>query len=91
MKSIWDFSDAMIFAMVFPNMIGLFFLFPAVKRELTRYLKAIKKQEWLPYNEILHLLFTPTTIGGCPIDPNNHFFRIDAGFKEVISFRITQN
>ena len=43
MKSIWDFSDAMIFAMVFPNMIGLFFLFPAVKRELTRYLKAIKK------------------------------------------------
>ncbi|CAI8230317.1 MAG: Amino-acid carrier protein AlsT [Formosa sp. Hel1_33_131] len=43
MKSIWDFSDAMIFAMVFPNMIGLFFLFPVVKRELTRYLKAIKK------------------------------------------------
>ena len=27
MKSIWDFSDAMIFAMVFPNMIGLFFFF----------------------------------------------------------------
>ena len=43
MKSIWDFSDAMIFAMVFPNMVGLFFLFPVVKRELTRYLKAIKK------------------------------------------------
>lgn len=29
MKSIWDFSDAMIFAMVFPNMIGLFFLIPS--------------------------------------------------------------
>ncbi|MFT4761660.1 MAG: AGCS family alanine or glycine:cation symporter [Paraglaciecola sp.] len=43
MKSIWDFSDAMIFAMVFPNMIGLFFLFPVVKRELTRYIGAIKK------------------------------------------------
>jgi AGCS family alanine or glycine:cation symporter len=43
MKSIWDFSDAMIFAMVFPNMVGLFFLFPVVKRELTRYLGAIKK------------------------------------------------
>jgi len=42
MKSIWDFSDAMIFAMVFPNMIGLFFLFPVVKRELARYLAAIK-------------------------------------------------
>jgi len=43
MKSIWAFSDAMIFAMIFPNMIGLFFLFPEVKKELARYLKAIGK------------------------------------------------
>ena len=43
MKSIWDFSDAMIFAMVFPNMIGLFFLFPVVKKQLARYLAAIEK------------------------------------------------
>ena len=43
MKSIWDFSDAMIFAMIFPNMIGLFFLFPEVRKELVKYLKAIKK------------------------------------------------
>ncbi len=42
MKSIWDFSDAMIFAMVFPNMIGLFFLFPVVKEQLNRYLEAIR-------------------------------------------------
>ncbi|WP_424001820.1 alanine/glycine:cation symporter family protein [Maribacter sp. IgM3_T14_3] len=42
MKSIWDFSDAMIFAMVFPNMVGLFFLFPVVKKQLNRYLDAIK-------------------------------------------------
>jgi alanine or glycine:cation symporter, AGCS family len=42
MKSIWDFSDAMIFAMVFPNMIGLYFLFPIVKKQLVRYLDAIK-------------------------------------------------
>jgi AGCS family alanine or glycine:cation symporter len=42
MKSIWDFSDAMIFAMVFPNMIGLYFLFPVVKKQLTRYMDAIK-------------------------------------------------
>ncbi len=42
MSSIWAFSDAMIFAMVFPNMIGLFILFPTVKKELTRYLTAIK-------------------------------------------------
>ena len=41
MKSIWDFSDAMIFAMVFPNMIGLFLLTPVVKKQLRRYLVAI--------------------------------------------------
>ena len=43
MNSIWAFSDAMIFAMVFPNMIGLYFLFPVVKKELLKYLQAIKK------------------------------------------------
>jgi len=37
-----DFSDAMIFAMVFPNMIGLFLLAPKVKEELARYIAAIK-------------------------------------------------
>lgn len=42
MGSIWAFSDAMVFAMVFPNMVGLFFLFPVVKKELNRYLNAIK-------------------------------------------------
>jgi len=42
MGSIWAFSDAMIFAMVFPNMIGLFFLYPVVKKQLNRYLDAIK-------------------------------------------------
>tara|TARA_B100001094_G_C18195302_1_gene810318 strand:- start:2838 stop:4439 length:1602 start_codon:yes stop_codon:yes gene_type:complete len=42
MNSIWAFSDAMIFAMVFPNMVGLYFLFPIVKKQLNRYLKAIK-------------------------------------------------
>ena len=41
MSSIWDFSDAMIFAMVFPNMVGLFFLFPVVKKELEKYLGVI--------------------------------------------------
>ena len=43
MNSIWAFSDAMIFAMVFPNMIGLYFLFPIVKEQLNKYLHAIKK------------------------------------------------
>lgn len=45
LQSVIDFSDAMIFAMVFPNMIGLFFLFPKVKQELSRYLLAISKQK----------------------------------------------
>jgi AGCS family alanine or glycine:cation symporter len=42
MDSVWGFSDAMILAMVFPNMIGLFFLFPVVKQQLKRYEDAIK-------------------------------------------------
>lgn len=44
MNSIWAFSDAMIFAMVFPNMVGLYFLFPVVKEELKKYLEAIKSK-----------------------------------------------
>ncbi len=36
------FSDAMIFAMVFPNIIGLVLLSPQVKKELKKYLNAIK-------------------------------------------------
>ena len=43
MDSIWAFSDAMIFAMVFPNMLGLYFLFPVVKEQLKRFLVAIKE------------------------------------------------
>jgi AGCS family alanine or glycine:cation symporter len=42
--SVIDFSDAMIFAMVFPNMLGLFLLFPKVRQELARYLEACRKQ-----------------------------------------------
>ena len=41
MSAVWTFSDAMILALVFPNMIGLFFLYPKVKEELQKYLKAI--------------------------------------------------
>ncbi|MGB0477287.1 MAG: alanine/glycine:cation symporter family protein [Flavobacteriaceae bacterium] len=42
MSAVWTFSDAMILALVFPNMIGLLFLFPKVKEELQRYLKAVR-------------------------------------------------
>jgi AGCS family alanine or glycine:cation symporter len=45
MNSIWAFSDAMIFAMVFPNMVGLYFLFPVVKKQLTRFLGAINSEQ----------------------------------------------
>ena len=40
--SVIGFSDAMIFAMMVPNMIGLILLAPKVKVELNRYLTAIK-------------------------------------------------
>ncbi|MCH1609342.1 MAG: alanine:cation symporter family protein [Flavobacteriaceae bacterium] len=42
MSAVWTFSDAMILALVFPNMIGLILLFPKVKEELTNYLSAIR-------------------------------------------------
>jgi alanine or glycine:cation symporter, AGCS family len=37
-----DFSDAMIFAMAVPNLIGLFFLLPVVKTELAKYVTMVK-------------------------------------------------
>lgn len=43
LQSVIDFSDAMIFAMLVPNMIGLFFLAPRVREELAKFKAAIKK------------------------------------------------
>lgn len=42
LDAVIKFSDAMILALVFPNMIGLFFLFPKVREEMKKYLAAIK-------------------------------------------------
>jgi len=42
LDAVIKFSDAMILALVFPNMIGLLFLFPRVKEELAKYVGAIK-------------------------------------------------
>jgi AGCS family alanine or glycine:cation symporter len=42
LNSVVEFSDSMIFAMVFPNVLGLLILAPKVKYELKRYLSAIK-------------------------------------------------
>jgi len=42
MDAVIKFSEAMILALVFPNMIGLFFLCKEVRRELGIYLDAIR-------------------------------------------------
>ncbi|MCL6267398.1 alanine/glycine:cation symporter family protein [Flagellimonas myxillae] len=42
LDAVIKFSDAMILALVFPNMIGLLFLYPKAKKELEKYLNAIK-------------------------------------------------
>jgi AGCS family alanine or glycine:cation symporter len=41
--SVIRFSDAMIFAMAFPNVLGIYFLLPVVRRELDEY--------WVDYKE----------------------------------------
>ncbi|WP_350293909.1 alanine/glycine:cation symporter family protein [uncultured Croceitalea sp.] len=43
LDAVIKFSDAMILALVFPNMIGLLILFPKVKEELNKYIAAIRK------------------------------------------------
>lgn len=48
--AVTDFSDAMIFAMAVPNLIGLFFLLPVVKNEVTKYYAYIKSGEWKQYH-----------------------------------------
>jgi AGCS family alanine or glycine:cation symporter len=40
-----DFSDAMIFAMVVPNIIGVIILSPVIRKELKKYMNAINKKE----------------------------------------------
>jgi AGCS family alanine or glycine:cation symporter len=43
LDAVIKFSDAMILALVFPNMVGLLLLFPRVREELNRYVNLIKK------------------------------------------------
>ena len=43
--SVIGFSDAMIFAMMVPNMVGLVILAPKVRDELSRYMSAIKDRK----------------------------------------------
>lgn len=44
LDAVIKFSDAMILALVFPNMIGLIFLFGVVKREVETFLSDVKRE-----------------------------------------------
>ncbi len=43
--SVFDFGDAMIFAMCFPNVLGLYILAPEVRKDLQSYFRRIKNGE----------------------------------------------
>ena len=45
LASVLGFSDAMIFMMSIPNVIGLYLLAPVVKGELNRYYQALQSGE----------------------------------------------
>ncbi|MGI9335690.1 MAG: alanine/glycine:cation symporter family protein [Gammaproteobacteria bacterium] len=50
--SVLDFSDAMIFAMCIPNILGIYFLAPIVKREMKSYLDRVKSGEIKNYRKL---------------------------------------
>ncbi len=43
MQKVFNFSDAMIFAMAFPNVIGLYILAPEIKSDLDEYIRKVKE------------------------------------------------
>jgi len=45
LSGVLNFSDAMILAMAFPNIVGLYFLMPVVRRELDDYVSRIESGE----------------------------------------------
>lgn len=44
-KQVFDFGDAMIFAMCFPNVLGLYFLAPELLKDLRDYFRRVKSGE----------------------------------------------
>lgn len=50
-RSVFDFGDAMIFAMCFPNILGLYFLAPEVKADLKSYMRRVKSGEIKKFKE----------------------------------------
>jgi AGCS family alanine or glycine:cation symporter len=53
LNSVVNFSDAMMFAMSVPNIIGLYILAPAVKTELACYMRRVKSGEIKSFRTIL--------------------------------------
>lgn len=49
-KQVFDFGDAMIFAMCFPNVLGLYFLAPELLKDLRDYRRRIKSGEIKRYS-----------------------------------------
>lgn len=51
LTSVLDFSDAMIFAMAIPNILGIYFLAPIVKKEMNSYFSRVKSGEIVNYRK----------------------------------------
>ncbi|MFT5922268.1 MAG: AGCS family alanine or glycine:cation symporter, partial [Flavobacteriales bacterium] len=49
-KQVFDFGDAMIFAMCFPNIFGLYLLAPEVLKDLRSYMSRVKSGEIKRYS-----------------------------------------
>ncbi len=52
LTSVLDFSDAMIFAMAIPNIIGMYLLAPIVKKEMHSYFARVKSGEIVNYRKL---------------------------------------
>ena len=52
LASVLDFSDAMIFAMAIPNILGIYFLAPIVKKEMKSYFARVKSGEIVNYRKL---------------------------------------
>jgi AGCS family alanine or glycine:cation symporter len=45
LANVMEFSDMMILAMAFPNILGLYFLAPEIKHDLNKYLSNLKQEK----------------------------------------------
>ena len=52
LSAVLEFSDALIFIVALPNILGLYILAPIIKIELTSYQKRLKSGEIKNYREL---------------------------------------